>query len=473
MPALEPAILTIFGLTGDLAQRKLLPALYQLAHDKLLPDSFKIVGISRRDTTVEDVIERIRHGIEARGGTCDEETLAWLREAISIVHMNMTDEHEYAGLKRELDRIEDELGICLNRLFYLAIPSTLFGSVIRRLGQQDLNAGCQHGRAESRLLIEKPFGYDLESAEELIGTIAESFTESQVYRIDHYLAKETVQNILTFRFQNPLLKQSWDGRHISRITITASESIGIEGRAAFYEQMGALRDLVQSHLLQLLALIAMDKPTTMTAKAIHASKEILLRQVKPPHADQMAERAIRGQYKSYREEVGNDDSMVETFAAVRLTIENERWADVPVLIRTGKALKAKTTEITVAFYDPTVSELENYLTLYIQPDEGFTLKLHIKKPGFENETQSVDMRFKYDETVNAAHPDAYERVLVDAVRGDKTLFATSEEVLASWHIIEPIMQAWAQNLSPLHIYDNGSWGPDASQQLAEAAGDGW
>ncbi len=472
MTPLEPAILTIFGITGDLAQRKLLPALYHLAHDKLLPESFKIVGVSRRGTTVKDVLKLIEESVHSNGSSCDEVTLSWLEQALSIVDMDITKPDEYALLKREIDAIEDSLGVCLNRLFYLAIPSALFGAVVERLGSKDLNTGCQHGVAESRLLIEKPFGYDLESAQSLVKSLRGSFTEEQIYRIDHYLAKETVQNILTFRFENPLFSQSWDKDHISHIMITAAESIGIEGRVAFYEQMGALRDLIQSHLLQILALVTMDKPTEMEADAIHRAKEELLSSLVPPADDKMESETIRGQYETYKKEVSSSHSKTETYAAIKLTADNPKWHGVPMYIRTGKSLKEKVTEVTVVFKDADTPECTNYLTIRIQPNEGIVLNLRIKKPGFESKIENVQMDFCYSEKLGVSHPDAYERVLVDVLRGDKTLFATSNEVLACWRITEPILRAWQTDRQPLHIYKNATWGPEVSDKLlAEVSGE--
>lgn len=471
--ALTPAIITIFGITGDLAKRKLLPALYHLAHDGLLPPSTKIVGVTRSGTTVQTILDTIKDSVESSAQVeCSPETLDWLQSAISVITMDVTDHAEYSRLKSELDEIEDAVGVCLTRIFYLAIPSTMFDVVVDRLGKQDLNTGCQHGEADSRLLIEKPFGYDLASAEELIERLQTSFNEEQIYRIDHYLAKETVQNILTFRFQNPLFANAWNADHISHILVTATESIGIEGRVAFYEQIGALRDLIQSHLLQLVALVTMDRPKVMDADNIHAQKENLLNQLRSPRPDRMVEETIRGQYDTYRQEVENDHSDTETFAAIRLSIDNPQWQHVPVLIRTGKAMAKKVTEITLV-YSVDDSEARNTLTIRIQPNEGIVLDLRIKKPGFDEDVEHVQMDFCYNEKVRASHPDAYERVLVDALRGDKTLFATSEEVLASWRITEPILEAWAAGRCSLDTYQSGSWGPPRADELAENAGTQW
>lgn len=473
MDELEPAILTIFGLTGDLAKRKLLPALYRLAHDEMLPKGFKIVGLSRRGTTVAEVLEVIRVSVNAEGKRCSATTMKRLEEALSIVDMDITQPKEYTRLKKELDSIEDSVGQCLHRLFYLAIPSTLFESVVERLGKADLNNGCQHSVAESRLMIEKPFGYDLESAKELIKTLHKSFKEDQIYRIDHYLAKETVQNILTFRFSNPLFSGAWNHRDISHIMITAAESIGIEGRTDFYETTGALRDLVQSHLIQILSLVTMDEPSNMSSESIHKAKSALMKKIVSPSPDAITVQTIRGQYASYNREVGNTHSQTETYAAIRLTVDNESWQGTPMYIRTGKALASKVTEVTVVFKNDSKPKVFNTLTIRIQPNEGIVLSLHIKKPGYLKKIEDVPMDFCYDEHFGISPPADYERVLVDALRGDKTLFATSQEVLESWRIIEPILQSWQTDRQPLHTYENDSWGPKVADDLLKEVGGGW
>ncbi len=459
MQPLGPAIFIVFGITGDLARRKLLPALYHLAEQDLLPEPFKLVGVTRRGTTPEKVITAMRESVEAQGDHCDPAILKKLKATISIVTMDTTDEAEYKRLKVELDKIEDELGLCLSRLFYLAIPAQIFGPIVTKLGTSKLNNGCQHGVAESRLLIEKPFGYDLESAKELITSLEHVFTSEQIYRIDHYLAKETVQNILIFRSKNALFKDVWDSRAIKGIIIRAAESIGIEGRVAFYEQLGALRDVIQNHLLQILSLITMELPTQLSADHLHAAKVRLLKHVVPPAADAMATKTIRGQYESYRQEVQNRDSQTETFASIELTIDDERWRNVPITLVTGKNLDQKITEVVLNFAEDH-HETSNTLTIHIQPQEGIALNMRVKKPGFGNEVEPVVMDFRYAHgKLDANHPDAYERILVDAMRGDKTLFATREEVLESWRIVQPILDAWSNNHSSLRSYKDGSSGP--------------
>ena len=471
---LQPAIITIFGITGDLAKRYLLPSLYMLANNGLLPLNTKIVGVTRSGATVEEILNKIKVSVESDGKTkCQESTMQWFKESLSIVSMDIIDNADYIKLKDKLDSIEDKTGICLLRVFYLAIPSAMFAPVVDKLGEQGLNKGCQHGIHESRLLIEKPFGYDLQSAKELIERLQKSFTEEQIYRIDHYLAKETVQNILAFRFNNPIFTETFNSKHISHIMITATESIGIENRVTFYEQMGAMRDFIQSHLLQLVALTTMDEPKNMDAKSIHQQKEIILNSILPPHADNMGVETVRGQYSTYRKEVGDIKSQTETYAAIKLSINNDRWRDVPVFIRTGKALAEKVNEITIIYQKPNKPKHKNILVIRIQPNEGIVLDLTIKKPGFKDELQHVQMDFCYQQKLSDVQYTAYERVLTDTLRGDKTLFVTSQEVLASWRITSPIIEAWANNRSALTFYDNGSWGPAAADELVEGAGSSW
>ena len=475
---LTPAALIIFGITGDLAHRKLLPALYHLAKDGLLPEAFEIIGVTRSGTTVDALLDDIRQQVTDSHEICDESALKRFGALIRIITMDLSKVEEYAKLKDALDQHEARVGACTNRLFYLAVPSQTFGSIAEMLGKAELNEGCAHKVGESRLLIEKPFGYDLTSARELIETLSQQFSEAQIYRVDHYLAKETAQNILTFRFSNPLFKTVWDSNAISAIMITAAESIDIEGRVAFYEQTGALRDIIQSHLLQLLALVTMEQPEQMEAEAIHAKKLQLLRALKPIAPDHVAEQAVRGQYKGYLQEVHNHSSVTETYAALRLEIDAPRWRHVPILVRTGKAMTEKVTEITLIFSDGADGRQahpspQNTLTLRIQPNEGISIQLQAKKPGFDSEAETVQMDFCYAQTGRGVHPDAYERVLVDALRGDKTLFATSDEVLASWRVVEHVIHAWAMNDDGMEIYPQGSWGPGAADRLAEAAGTAW
>lgn len=472
---LNAGVLTIFGITGDLAARKLLPALYHLLGDGLMPDSFIIMGISRRETSADVLMAALKKQLTSEHVAPDDAQLKKLGSLMSLMQMDMDDPGDYARLQEELDRREEALGICLNRLFYLAIPAQAFGGVVDALGLAGLNQGCQHRTSQSRILIEKPFGTDLTSAQSLIGRLGQSFQENQIYRIDHYLAKETAQNILTFRFENPLFRAVWDESLIDYITITAAETLGVEGRAGFYEQTGSLRDLIQSHLLQLLALVTMDEPDEPGAAGIHAEKLKLLESIPPLSSSDVANNTVRGQYDGYRQESGITNSTIDTFAALKLTIDNDRWRGVPVLLRTGKAMAEKVTEISLAFrqgHHPAVPA--NSLVIRIQPNEGIVLSLLAKKPGFEHKTQRVNMDFSYRSSFHGVHtPDAYERVLADAFKGDQTLFTSSEEQLATWRIIQPIMDSWDQGLPALETYDKGSWGPKGADELARDAGATW
>lgn len=457
---LPPTSLVIFGITGDLAQRKLLPALYNLASYGMLPDTFRIVGATRRTVTSADILQRLPEFIP----DIDKSVVAWLSARLKVVTMDLLDANDYVALGDTLDHIENKAGVCMHRLFYLAIPAQTYAPVVERLADAGLNQACQHGTSDSRLLIEKPFGFDTRSAEELIAILTEAFAEKQTYRIDHYLAKETAQNILTFRFNNAVFRGLWSNKHIQSITITASEKLGIEGRTIFYEQTGALRDLIQSHLLQLLALVTMEEPTAFRADAIHKQKLALLQAITPIAPNMVAARSVRGQYDSYKTEVQSDHSTTETFAALRLEIANARWKGVPIIIQTGKALARKLIQIAIVFGEKDHAEHTNTLTINIQPNEGIDLQLLAKEPGFNQAMHPVTMAFRYDQ-VFAGHtqPDAYERVIRDAIRGDRALFTTSDEVLVSWRIIEHVLAEWGKNDTGLQIYQKGSHGPDVSR----------
>lgn len=507
---LKAITLVIFGITGDLARRKLLPALYHLAKYDLLPAQYKIVGVSRREISAADVLASISENVKlATGKPADIAVLKTLGQNLALVQMDLTRGDDYARLHQTLGEVEAAAGVCMTRLFYMAVPFQTLPQIVAHLGENGLQRGCNHDvHAENRLLIEKPFGDNLATAKALVQSIGQYFAESQLYRIDHYLAKETAQNMLTFRFQNPLFKAVWNRSHIKSVMITAAETIGIEGRSVFYEQTGALRDFIQNHLLQLLALTAMDEPKSMSAADIHHEKLKLLDAVAPIAPNEVAGKTVRGQYAGYRTEVNNPGSQAETYAAVQLAIDNERFRGVPILLRTGKALAEKVAEITIIFGEQTEPASEtspqgkaehsaaqtgaehsphvaaghsfsplgaNTLTIRIQPNEGIVLGLRAKKPGFRQGTEHVQMEFCYNRAFAGEHasPDAYERVLVDAFRGDKTLFATDAEVLASWRIIENVITEWAKNGDDLHVYPKGSWGPAAAEELARRAGVTW
>jgi glucose-6-phosphate 1-dehydrogenase len=458
-PHLEPAIIVIFGITGDLAQRYLLPALYHLIKDDLLNEQTEIVGVTRGTTTTEQLLEKVELCANEADKVCDPEALKAMHERITMFQMDLDDPAAYDALLAKLNGLEEQKGLCMNRLHYLSIPPQAYRPVVHLLGERGLNASCQHDRAVSRLLVEKPFGFDLNSARELIDEIAAVFEEDQIFRIDHYMAKETVQNILTFRFQNPIFEALWSRKHIASIEISAREKIGIQGRAAFYDPLGALRDFIQSHLLQILGIVAMDEPATLDSEHIHASKQALLEQIEPVAIKERPERAVRGQYQGYREEVKNPESVTETYAEITVFIDNDRWREVPVKLLTGKALDERKTEICVTFHGAP-DAANNQLRFRIQPNEGIELDLITKKPGYNQELQTTVMDFSYrNDFDNHGHPNAYERVLVDAVRGDHTLFATSQEVLASWRVVQPVLDSWAAQTDDLILYKPGSRGP--------------
>jgi glucose-6-phosphate 1-dehydrogenase len=453
---LASGLLVIFGITGDLSRRYLLPALVSLAAQDLLPEHFEIIGATRRDVEPGDILSSVKAEAESRGQPLSEEGLSRVKSALRIVTMDPTVAADYAQLKTTLDQIETDRGVCLNRLFYLSVPPHTYGPIVDLLAGSRLNSGCQHGSADSRIMVEKPFGYDLESAHDLINRLHAAFAESQIYRIDHYLAKETAQNILTFRFANPIFQAVWSADYITGLTITASETIGIEDRAVFYESTGALRDFVQNHLLQLLALTTMEEPAQLDSKHIHAEKLQLLRSITPVAPNQVNTAATRGQYEGYRNEVGNPDSITETFARLRLRINNPRWQDVPVTLQTGKRLDQRLTEISITFADHN-GRAPNTLCFRIQPGEGIAIDLRAKKPGLDNTTEEVEMAFNYkDYFGSGAGPTAYERVLTDGIRGDQSLFTSSDEVLTSWRIVDAAVKDWGKTGDGLKFYPPGT-----------------
>ncbi|MBP7820628.1 glucose-6-phosphate dehydrogenase [Candidatus Saccharibacteria bacterium] len=470
MPA---SVLVIFGSTGNLAEKKLIPALYHLQKGKFLPKDFNIIFVARDKTaTTKSIIAKAKSELVSQEHSIDEDTIELLIEKSSIIYMDSTKQEDYYLLKNELDSIDLKKSVKHNRLYYLAIPPNIFPTVIGCLGATGLNKDSDN--TARRILVEKPFGTDLESAKQLIGHINKYFDEDQVYRIDHYLAKETAQNILTFRFNNPLIEGLWDRQFIDHIQITASETIDIEGRSNFYDDMGALRDLVQSHLLQLMALTTMEVPEVQDSANIHIEKLALLNSIKSIKPNHVAEVVFRGQYKGYRQEAGNDQSNTETFVALHLEVANSRWGGVPILVRTGKALASKVTEITLVFKDRSRRSVPaNLLTIRIQPNEGISIELQAKKPGFGDELQKVDMDFCYQTSFDGVQPDAYEHVLMDSIIGDQSLFATSAEVLKCWEILDPILTAWKHDENQPDIYEKGSWGPESANELADNYGCKW
>lgn len=417
---MRPTILVIVGITGDLARRKLLPALARLAQADALPKKFRIVGVSRREIDIDGLV-----------GHLDEGSRAFLRQHIESISFNLAKSDEYQVLTSKLAEIEEGFGEAAEHLFYLSVPPGISKPLIEQLGAAGLAKG-----SHVKLLLEKPFGVDEISAQELVEHIETSFSSEQVYRIDHYLAKEMAQNILVFRRDNSLFKQTWNGQFIESIEIIASEAIGIEGRAHFYEQTGALKDIIQSHLLQLVALVLMRLPASQDLDAIPQARQKALETLQVADPAQ----AVRAQYDSYAAEVGNPDSTVETFVSLTLFSDDPIWDEVPIRVTTGKALHRKYTEIRIN-YRKTADHESNELILRLQPEEGVEVVICTKKPGFDRRIERQVLRFAYD--YEDAMPDAYEHVLLDAMRSDHSLFATSGEVLASWHILQPLLDAWA------------------------------
>lgn len=470
---LEPTVLTIFGMSGHLSQTKLLPALYHLLAKQLLPEQFAVVGIFRSSSaTIDTVMQQVEINLLRKHQDVDPAILKQLRQLIHPVTMDSTNHQDYTSLRQQLDDLDTQAGTNYQRLFYLAIPPDIFSQVIDCLAQSGLSAE-DNGQAR-RLLVEKPFGTNLESARQLVNTLSGHYGEQQIYRIDHYLAKENAQNLLTFRFGNPLIEGIWSRQFIDHIQITAAEAQGIDARSSFYEGMGALRDFLQSHLMNLLALTTMEAPANMSSDAIHAEKLRLLQEIQPIKQNHVDELAVRGQYQGYRDEVQNPKSITETYAAVCLEINNSRWGGVPILLRTGKHMPQSYTDIKLVFKERSSRSIPaNILTVRIQPNEGIAIKLTAKQPGFGNELQPVDMQFNYQDSFDGDSPDAYERVLIDAMAGDQSLFASSEEVLRSWEILEPVLEYWNYNAGQPEEYAQGSTGPEAANALAKSFGTDW
>jgi glucose-6-phosphate 1-dehydrogenase len=488
----EPAILVIFGASGDLTKRKLLPALYHLEQSGLLPKEFAIVGVARRPLGDEFAAD-MRAGIVEFGGVDDgDPKLNEFVGKVSYYALNFGDAAHYAGLKAELDRIAAERGIGGDRLFYLATAPEYFAPIIENLGAQGM-AQPEKGRVGA--VIEKPFGHDLDSARELNRQVNAVFHESQVFRIDHYLGKETVQNILVFRFANGIFEPIWNRNYIDSVQITAAETLGVEGRGPFYEKAGALRDVVQNHVMELLSFVAMEPPSSFDAEAVRREKVKAWRAI----PSLPIQNAVRGQYGpgvvqgekvvGYRdEERVNPESGTETYAAVRLEIENWRWAGVPFYLRAGKRMKKRATEISIQFKQPPLlifnrmqgkgpcQEIQpNLLTIRIQPDEGIALRFGAKVPTTpEMSVCPVNMDFDYAAAFGKSSANGYERLLLDAMLGDQTLFAHRDGVEVTWALYTPVLQAWAAKEPEVFPnYFAGTWGPDCADRLLERDGHVW
>jgi len=482
-----PGILVIFGASGDLTARKLIPAVASLARRRLLPSGFAVVGVARSPMSDDDFRAKMIDAV-ADGGP------GW----VNVVNGFRYVAGDYGGadtmerLKTVLDEVDEERGTSGNRLFYLATVPDVFEAVADALGDAGLNK-APHPKAFARLVIEKPFGRDLASAKHLDHALHRTFHESQIYRIDHYLGKETVQNLLALRFANAIFEPIWDRRYVDHVQITVAETVGVEHRGGFYETAGALRDIVQNHVMQVLSLTLMEPPATIDAQGIRDEKVKALRAVKPLSLEQVATDVVRGQYEAgwsegmsvvgYREEPSvAPDSRTETYVAMRLEVDNWRWAGVPIFVRTGKRLPKRVTEVALQFqrvpHLPFAARESrdlhpNALVLRIQPDEGISLRFGAKVPGQAFEVRDVLMDFSYGAAFLEEPPDAYERLLLDAMIGDPTLFIRSDEVLQAWTIVDPILTAWETRDAPIARYPAGTWGPKQADQLLAREGRRW
>jgi glucose-6-phosphate 1-dehydrogenase len=496
----EPCTMVICGATGDLTTRKLGPALYNLMLGGFLPPEFTVVGFARRPMSDDDFRELLRQGIDQFSRNKPVKPSVW-KSFSSGIEYHAGEFHEpdsYAELAKRLDRIDRDRGTSGNRLIYLAVPPVLDPEIVKQLGQAGLAASGDDRpdgkRGWVRVIVEKPFGSDIASARKLNREIGEVFKEDQIYRIDHYLGKETVQNLAVFRFGNGLFEPIWNRRYIDSVQITVAETVGVEGRGEFYDQTGALRDIVQNHALQLMTMFAMEPPVEFMASDLRDEKLKVLRGVKPMTVAEVADNTVRGQYVSgwvegqkvhaYRDEPEVDpESQTETFVALKLSIDSWRWAGVPFYIRTGKAMPTRVTEIAVQFRRAPLALFAragapqidpNILAVRIQPDEGILIRFGAKVPGQGLQIRSVNMDFRYGSSFAVDSPDAYETLLLDAMIGDPSLFTRGDEVERAWEILDPILRAWAEDRGgPLHFYGAGTWGPPAADELLARDGRSW
>jgi glucose-6-phosphate 1-dehydrogenase len=487
-----PTVLVIFGGGGDLARRKLLPALFDLFLTESLPEPFALLGLDRLELTDDAFREHARGGIQtfSRQGLHGEATWNAFAARMRYSQADFTDSAAYVKLAESLTKFDADWQTKANRVFYLATRPPLFGTITSFLGQ----AGLAQEYERTRLVVEKPIGSDLASALCLNRIFTANFRESQLFRIDHYLGKETVQNILALRFANPLFEPIWDRRYVDHVTITVAEEVGVEHRGGYYDQAGALRDMVQNHLLQLLCLVAMEAPVSFQADEIRNKKVDVLHAIRPIPHDAVQSHAARGQYGSgwvkgnyvlsYRAESGvSSDSQTETFAALKLFVDNWRWHGVPFYLRTGKRLPAQLSEVSIRFRTvphqsfPAEAALDwqpARLVICIQPDEGVVLKFQAKQPGPHLRLRPVDMRFSYQDTFKTPSPDAYETLLWDVMRGDATLFMRADQVEAAWSLLMPVLEVWAA--SPPEDFPNyaaGTWGPETAEVLIAQDGHSW
>jgi glucose-6-phosphate 1-dehydrogenase len=498
-PTAPPCAVVIFGATGDLTRRKLLPALYRLSQQGLVPNEFAILCTARQPLGDEEFRAHMKAAVTEFGpdDALDDSTWQSFAKRIFYITGDFSEAELYGKLKSKLEEVDKEFHTEGNRIFYLATAPDFFGVIAKQLGEVGIarpkaaRSGTKK-KSWTRLIVEKPFGRDLESARALNKTLAAVFDESQIYRIDHYLGKETVQNLLVFRFANSIFEPLWNRQYIDHIQITNAETLGVEGRGAYYEKAGALRDMIQNHVFQVTSLIAMEPPASLSANGVRDEKFKAMQSVRPLPADQIDEFAVRGQYgpgtvlgdtvPGYPEEPGVDpNSSTETFAALKLYLDNWRWAGVPFYIRSGKRLQKHVTEIAIQFkevphrlFTDSDSPLQpNVLVIRIQPNEGISLRFAAKLPGQALRIRSVNMDFRYGSSFGVKPPEAYERLLLDCMLGDSTLYARRDMVERGWEIVTPILEAWKKPAPDFPNYEAGSWGPQASFELIERDGREW
>ncbi|MGE3171728.1 MAG: glucose-6-phosphate dehydrogenase [Planctomycetota bacterium] len=477
----EPCALVIFGATGDLTRRKLVPSLMGLAKDGLLPPSFGVVGFARRPWSDAKFREEMASGVEQFGRSDTAQAFDAGADAFSYHEAEFGDPAGYERLRERLQQIDKERGTAGNRIFYLATPPSAYSEILQNLERSGLSR--EDGKRFARVIVEKPFGHDRESARALNDQIRSAFHEGQVFRIDHYLGKETVQNILALRFANGIFEPLWNQKYVDHVQITVAESIGVGTRGAYFEESGIIRDMIQNHLLQVLTLVAMEPPIALDADAVRDEKVKVLRAIRTFAPDQVAGATVRGQYtaapfsgedvRGYRDEDGVPaDSTTETFAALRLEVNNWRWAGTPFFLRAGKRLPRRVTEVAIQFKQPPHLLFEggrplqpNMLLLRIQPDEGVSLRFGSKVPGPDVRVRDVRMDFRYGAAFGGESGDAYERLLLDSMLGDSTLFARRDEVEEAWRIVDSVIAGWRAGGGRPEEYPAGTWGPESTRHL--------
>jgi glucose-6-phosphate 1-dehydrogenase len=481
----DPCVIVIFGASGDLTNRKLMPALFSLVCEGLLPEQFSIVGVARSEMNHDSFRDKVKQGVEKFSRIKPSQCKRWSAFAQNLFYhqANYDDPEGYQRLSNLLAEIDEKVGGACNCLFYLSTPPLLYPVIIEQLGKAGL--ARQTETNWRRIIIEKPFGHDLASATELNHQVHEVFHESQVYRIDHYLGKETVQNLLVFRFANAIFEPLWNRNYIDHVQVTVSEEVGLGSRAGYYDTAGILRDMFQNHILQLLTLTTMEPPAEFNATSLRDEKVKVLKAVQPIQLEDVSKYTVRGQYRTYRDEKGvAPRTETPTFAILKLFINNWRWRNVPFYLRSGKALADKVTQIAVQFRHvphlmfplPPGEQLPaNVLGLCLQPNEGMHLRFETKVPGAGMRTRSVDMTFLYEQDFGKnTLPDAYERLILDALHGDASLFTRSDEIELAWALIDPILQGWAGEHAPnLGFYESSTWGPGKADEFIRADGREW